>query len=201
MNNYKKPIVFFLFSLFSFGLFAQTITISGKVTTANDKPITNVVLDLKAGTTTLSTTVDATGNYEFLNVPTDAEISIIPSKEDPHLNGVSTLDFVLAARHILGIGLLDSPDKYIAMDINRSGSITAFDLVMVRRSIIGLDTEFSNNDAWRFVESTQLPDLVVEENDFFENFSNIVNVTGASNVISFNFIGIKIGDANYSANP
>ena len=52
-------------------------------------------------------------------------------------------DLVLISKHILGNeAQFDSPYKYIAADINKSGSITAFDMVQLRQLILNITTEY-----------------------------------------------------------
>lgn len=46
---------------------------------------------------------------------------------------------------------LNSPYKMIAADANNSRSITTFDIVTLRKLILGIDTVFTNTDSWRFV--------------------------------------------------
>ena len=65
---------------------------------------------------------------------------------------MSTLDLVDIQRHLLGLDPLDSPYKMIAADANNSESLTAIDLVEIRKLILGLYLEFPNNASWRFVD-------------------------------------------------
>lgn len=64
-------------------------------------------------------------------------------------NGVSILDMCKMSRHILGIEPLPSPYSMIAADINKSGSITTFDLVESRKLLLNIYNQFPNNNAWR----------------------------------------------------
>lgn len=68
-----------------------------------------------------------------------------------HLNGVSVVDLCKTSRHILGIEPLPSPYSMIAADVNKSGSITTFDLVESNKLITGVYTSYPNNTAWRFI--------------------------------------------------
>jgi hypothetical protein len=65
---------------------------------------------------------------------------------------VSTLDLVLIQKHLLGRAKLNSPYKLIAADANRSGVITALDLLEIRKLILGITNKFQNNTSWRFVD-------------------------------------------------
>ena len=72
------------------------------------------------------------GTYRFdLNM--GADYIIKPYNNQNPLNGVSTFDLVLITKHILGVQPFDSPYQYIAGDANKSNSVTAFDIVVLRK--------------------------------------------------------------------
>ncbi|MEM9547415.1 MAG: dockerin type I domain-containing protein, partial [Bacteroidota bacterium] len=113
-----------------------------------------------------------------------------------HANGVSTLDLVLIQRHILKLKDLDSPYKVIAADINNSGKVTSADLLDMRKLILGIWTEFEDNNSWRFVDATQ--EFPVISNPFpFDEKINVLNFTDGAP--GNDFVGVKIGDVNNSA--
>lgn len=117
---------------------------------------------------------------------------------DSPLNGVSTYDLVLISQHILGIKPLDSPYKMIAADGNRSGSITTFDIVEIRKLILGIYTKLPGNTSWRFVPRNYVfPD---PQNPFGSVFpeSGIINPLGSPPVYENEFVAIKVGDVNSS---
>jgi len=202
MNYLKYIFALTLLTTVSIGLNAQT-SLSGNISTITDLPMAGVTLKLIAGASNLTTTTDEAGNYRFDDVPTLEDIQIVVTKEDNHVNGVSTIDLVIMSRHILGLTPFDTPDTYIAMDVNKSGAITAFDLVEIRRLILGLATGFNNNDAWRFVEKGRLANLFFNQANDPEYAGNINNLFSLENNGDriLNFIGIKIGDANRNAAP
>jgi hypothetical protein len=136
-----------------------------------------------------------TNNYSQCTCSGSA-LTLTPTKNDGILNGVSTFDLVLISRHILETELLDSPYKIIAADANRSGSVTTFDLVEIRKLILFIEESFSNNSSWRFVDAAYT----------FPNPANPFAATFPENISNFstpkldaNFIGIKVGDVNCSA--
>ncbi len=100
--------------------------------------------------------------------------------DDNPLNGVTTFDLVLISKHILGIDLFYSPYQSIAADVNSSGTITALDLATIRSLILHISDEFPNGKSWVY----DPPFIVIEQ---YEE--------------SYEFIGIKLGDVNGSANP
>jgi len=112
------------------------------------------------------------------------------------LNGVTTFDLVLISKHILGLDKLDSPYKHIAADVNRSGTITAFDLVQLRQLILNVKTEFTNNDSWRFVDANY---NFITDNPAAESFSEVASIGNLATDVEAHFIGVKIGDVNVTA--
>ncbi len=135
------------------------------------------------------------GNYEF-ELPMESNYTIAPEKNMEPLNGVSTFDLVLISKHILGLTKLDSPYKHIAADVNRSGTITAYDLVQLRQLILNVKTEFSNNDSWRFVDANY---NFTTDNPAAESFSEIASIGNLASDVEAHFIGVKIGDVNVTA--
>ena len=118
-------------------------------------------------------------------------------KEDIALNGVSTLDLVLMQKHILGITEFDSPYKVIASDIDNNASVSATDLVSLRKVILGVENEFPNGQkSWRFVKSQYSFNDIL--NPF--PFQEVIDVNSLqSNMDNADFMAIKIGDVNGSA--
>src|SRR5690606_32248274 len=120
---------------------------------------------------------------------------VLPSKNDDPLAGVSTRDLITIQRHLLGIESLTIPYQLIAADVNNSGGISAKDLLDLRKLILGLSTEFPNNESWRFVNSDYtFPDPQNPWN--FEEERAYVDLS--SDEMHADFIGVKIGDVNGS---
>jgi len=88
----------------------------------------------------------------------------------------------------------------IAADVNRSGSITTFDMVEIRKLILFINDKFPNNTSWRFVDK----DFVFPDpaNPFASPFPVVINLNNLTQDELFaDFIAIKIGDLNDSATP
>ena len=135
------------------------------------------------------------GEFAFDEVSYYNEYSLHPTRNNDANNGVSTLDLVLIQKHVLGLQALESPYKLIAADINNSDNITGIDLVELRKLILGIYTEFPNNDSWKFIPTYhEFPDpafpwgypITIEIDEVY------VDEVGAD------FIGVKIGDVNGS---
>ena len=132
------------------------------------------------------------GKFVFSGVQMNKSYEISPLRNDDADNGVSTLDLVFIQKHILGIDKLDSPYQLIAADINNSSSITALDIVELRKLILGLYNEFPNNTSWRFVDGAY---------EFAEptepwGFAESRDITMTNSQESADFVGVKIGDVN-----
>lgn len=144
---------------------------------------------------------DNAGAYQFSNaLPLGSNYVVKPIKDDNPINGVTTLDIALISKHILGTELLDSPYKIIAADANNTGTITTFDVVEIRKLILGMYDTYPENKSWRFVDAAYV--FPVPTNPFFEPFPESISVANLQgNQIGRNFLGIKIGDVNNTAEP
>ncbi|MEO1623829.1 MAG: HYR domain-containing protein [Bacteroidota bacterium] len=139
------------------------------------------------------------GQFSFANLPVPNDYLIRPEKNIDPLNGVSTYDLVLISKHILGIEPLDSPYKLIAADVNRSGDLTAFDLVELRKLILFIDEEFADNTSWRFLpQNYNFPDPL---RPFAAPFPEVYRADQLAADLEAHFVAIKTGDVNDSARP
>jgi uncharacterized repeat protein (TIGR01451 family) len=174
----------------------QTYTVSGTVTTETGVPAYGFLVQ-SGNPNVPDVTTDANGHYE-LEIPEGEDAIIAPFRNNDLLNGVSTLDKLLIERHILGIEQLDSPYKLIAADINHTGTITSSDVVTLYDAILNVINEFPDNTSWRFVTSaTTFPD---PENPFAEPFDEAIAINDiAADVTGANFIAVKVGDVNGTA--
>ncbi len=127
-------------------------------------------------------------------IPFGADYTFTPLKDNDPLNGVSTFDLILINKHILAIEPLNNPYKLIAADANNSRSITTFDIIELRKLILGIYTEFPHNTSWRFVpKNYAFPNPA---NPFQEVFPESISTAAA---LPAEFLGIKIGDVNGNA--
>lgn len=142
---------------------------------------------------------DVHGKYMFSNaLPIASNFNLTPLRDDNPLNGVTTLDIALITKHILGLQPLGSPYKIIAADVNNSKSITTFDVVELRKLILGINENFGNNTSWRFVDKAYT--FPNPNNPFLSAFpesKTLANIQG--NQMEEDFVSIKIGDVNTSA--
>lgn len=124
-----------------------------------------------------------------------------PILDQDFLNGVTAYDLLLMHRHILGLEPLPMPYGIIAADANKSGSVTTFDAVEIRKLLLGLYPAFPNNTSWRFINQ----DFVFPNpNNPFQTSIAEVNcllnaVNGQDTTLVFK--GVKTGDVDCSALP
>ncbi len=180
---------------------APFANLSGVISNEDNEAVESVTVNLEGnvpgGFYQYQTADD--GAYAFTGLPLNSNYTIDPSLNENPLNGVSSFDLILIKKHLLNIQALDSPYKMIAADINNSGSISTFDLLQLRKLILYIDTEFQDNESWRFVEADFVfPDA---SNPFLATFPEVSNINGLLENEEHDFIAIKIGDVNGSAIP
>lgn len=173
--------------------------ITGTIENENQEPIEEVTVHLANINPSLpiyTNITGANGVYQFSLWPNQDIIT--PEKDDNYLNGVTTYDLVLIAKHILGTDLLDSPYKIIAADANHTESVTTLDLVKLRALILHIDDELDNNESWRFIPQNYV--FPNPSNPFDEEFPEVYQYE-IGNYEPGNFIATKIGDVNGTASP
>ena len=170
--------------------------ISGNIIHPTKGAIQKVNL-LVTGSTTSSSL--SNGNYTASCLPANASgaIKLAKNNDAAKSNGVSAIDAILIQNHILGKIKLNSPYKIIAADVNSNKSVSSIDVIFLKRLVLGLDTTFTGNKLWSFVDSAyHFPDTT---NPFpFKDSISFSNLT--SSKINQTFIGVKLGDVNYDWN-
>ncbi len=178
------------------GFFGRDADLWGDILTASNERVNGVSIALSTASNELIMDEVIDGAFSLTGVPTCEEITMTISKEDSYQNGVSTLDMILILKQIIGLTPFDSPYKYIAADVNKSGAVTTADIVAIRKVILGIEDTFPNNTSWRFIDA----------NYTFPNPNNpLTDDLPESTVVylsqdnSQNFVAIKVGDINQSA--
>lgn len=173
------------------------LLIAGNIQTEENEGVDLVEVTMNGGNWQDNMPTDNTGLFAFDGLPSSSDYTVTPLRDDNHLNGVSTFDLVKISKHILNIEALDSPYKMIAADANNSGSITTLDLVHIRKLILLIDTEFSNNTSWRFVDADYI--FPNPSNPWAEAFPEVINWNNLTvSDLESDFVGVKIGDVNGS---
>jgi hypothetical protein len=175
---------------------ASTAAIAGEVKTETDKTVEGVMMQL-GGNSIIQKYTPSTGYFNFLGLLPGTSYSVTPEMNVDPLNGVSTYDLVLISKHILNLQPFTSPYKWIAADINKNGSVTTFDMVELRKLILHINTNFTANTSWRFVDKSFAFPTV--GNPIAATFPEAKNFQTLAADEQADFIGVKIGDINGSA--
>ena len=175
---------------------ANRASVAGKVITENGEGVVDLMVEMTSEQPNYpaqNMTIQD-GSFAFGNNPLNNNYVISGEKNDDWLNGVTTLDLVLIQRHILGLTPFDSPYKMIAADASNDENISAIDLIVIRKLIIGVSETYPNNDSWRLVDA--------KDNLNISNpwpFNERIVVENLDNDMSNqDFIGVKVGDVNGS---
>jgi hypothetical protein len=187
----------------NFGICSATsATVAGGIFTEAGQGVEDVNLQLQsvapAGQAPFSliTASDPTGQFLLPNaLPLHSNAILTPLKDNDPLNGVSTFDLVLINKHILGLEPLSTPYKMIAADANNSRSITTFDILELRKLILGLYTNLPENTSWRFIDKSYVfPNPYNPFQELFPETKEIVDVQQSQ--LEEDFIAVKTGDVN-----
>ncbi len=167
------------------------VTVSGRVTTANGLPMANQTVFIG----TNSTTTSATGVFTFNNIPLSTPVNVQLSRTMNPSNGVDAVDILLMRRHILGITPITSKVRLFASDVDNTQELDAVDILHLRRLILGLRDNLPVA-SWRFI-----PAYLATNADFPFNVAipDVFEVTFTAATTNFDFIGVKIGDVDNSA--
>ncbi len=172
------------------------LDVQGSIFTENNEGVNDVKINISSNPNNNINT-DASGAY-LGGAMSGTSFVIRPEKLDSVKNGVNTFDMVLIRQHILGWQTLDSPYKLIAGDVNKSGDVSTFDLVKIRMLILNWEFEFEGNTSWQFVPADYVFPMPLNLLDFPDSI-NVHQIS--SNLTDADFIAIKSGDVNLSADP
>ena len=177
------------------GFSREWANLGGRVATENNEMLDQTGITLYSGNSTMDNDMTALGEYAFGEVPMYDDYQITAERNDFHLNGVTTLDLVMIQQHILGLNDLGSPYKIIAADANNSESVTAADIVEIRKLILGIHDEYPNSESWKFADRNYQFD---DPSSPWPYAENIQLFQVANDLLALDFIGVKVGDVNGS---
>jgi thiol-disulfide isomerase/thioredoxin len=174
----------------------------GQVNTTDNEGINNVTIDIQ-NLNNLQLVTDTTGSFDFSStIATDETYILTASKNnDSYTNGISTADLIKISQHILGVDTFTTPIQRIAADVDRNKKITTLDIIRLRKLILGIDTELANQQPWTFINANYQFNMPLNPfTEVYDGEATLVPID-PSESISLNFIGVKIGDVNDSADP
>ena len=138
------------------------------------------------------------GHYEIMQ-STGTPVVVQPKKNGDAKTGVNTLDLLHIKRHILGIGVFDSPYKFIASDINEDGLINIADLVEIQNLILGKTAEFKKVHSWKALDALYNFD---KPTDALQHLYPVSYEIGKfTSDMEINFTAVKMADVNLSYAP
>lgn len=172
-------------------------TVSGKMVTQAGQGVgsTEVVLDNGVAEMLKTTTTNTSGEFNF-TTPMHYNYTVEGRKTDDYLNGVSTLDLVMIQKHVLGLEELSNPYYIIAADANADQKVSAFDLVELRKLILGIYAKLPKSDSWKFINSNQ---AFADPKQPWPLNEKIAIGDMNKSMTNQNFVAVKIGDVNGSA--
>ena len=142
----------------------------------------------------------ANGAFSFDGLPLNENYRIIPERNTPHNQSLSTFDLVKLMQHLTGQQQITDPYTQIAADVNGDTRISIFDAIILQKLILNLETEVANSPAWRFVPMDF--NFLNAENVFDNGFPEFVDIRNLnSDYMDADFMGIKVGDLNMSYQP
>ncbi|MFN0173569.1 MAG: hypothetical protein ACKVU0_02885 [Saprospiraceae bacterium] len=117
----------------------------------------------------------------------------------PH-EGVTTYDLVLISKHILDIEPFTSVYQTVAADVNESNSVSTFDIVEIRKLILGIYDSFPDVPAWRLTRPVANPSQISNLTALKDTYQiTLTNLQDDLTFSGFHFVGIKYADVNGSA--
>jgi hypothetical protein len=165
-------------------------SIEGVIYTPLGKPVHGVRVYSGQGDTTYT---DSIGRYKFVDLIPNKDYAIRPELLTKWDNGMSSFDFVLISRHILNLEPLSTPEKIIAADANFSNTVTNFDIVQMRKVLIGTLPGVPDSKSWRFYPLNTV--FSTPDNPFLTPLPGEILIQGLdSDRTGVDFRGIKIGD-------
>ena len=171
------------------------VDIAGLITDVFGEPLENVEVALTSDNQNLGTNLSLTddqGQYAFESLLKGYDYQINPELDTDHLKDVNTLDLILIQRHILGLDQFNHAYQMIAADANRSGSVSALDIIELRKLILHINDELPNNTSYRFGRSDQELDM---NNPWAISESMLMRNASAS-YDNADFDAVKIGDVS-----
>lgn len=180
---------------------APLLALEGNIMTAEGMPVANVDVNINVfneENPLTNNTTNESGIFALADLPSCDHYEVVLEKNTNHANGISTFDLIMIRQHILLVNQFDDPYKVIAADANNDKNVSTFDLVELRKLILSIQDEFSSNKSWRFVGANT---IFADPNDPFSATLDYLEIDALSNESIADFVAIKIGDVNASADP
>ena len=139
---------------------------------------------------TLLQSYTTNGNGELSATwPTTEQVTVAARTSHDMLAGVTSFDLFLIGRHILGLRPLAAGPQQWSADANHSGSVSAYDITVLRRVMLELDAALPGGHSYRLValDAAGRP---------LANGSNPQLLAPSYEVHSPRWLAVKIGDVS-----
>ncbi len=168
--------------------------VSGTISYANStEPFEGMVMKANDGENIVEAPTNKSGQFAF-NLPSD-DYTLYGSNDQEYLNGVSTLDIVMIQKHILGNKKITNPYKLLAADVNQSGSLTAADMLVIRKVILGKSKSFKSASWVAVSEDYTFENPSKAEREFDKAVVRNISVSN-TDIRNLDFVVIKMGDVS-----
>jgi hypothetical protein len=162
---------------------SDMVDLHGVILDPAGQPVKNVKVHL-SGATEKDVITDANGKFQILHINRSGHYIITPEKTAYPANGLNVFDLLAIQKHLLSKELFTADWQLIAADATNNGEITVGDIVLVLKLILGKIQYYPSSPSWRFSPATiELSALPAGAQDGMQ------------------FLGIKIGDVNGTADP
>ncbi len=160
--------------------------LSGGIKTPEMKPIPEVEVRLNGPVSEIRRNITGTdGKFNLGNFPsTNEALTIIPSKDDHPLNGITAFDALTIFRIASRKSTLTTPYEKLAADINGDGVVTILDVLLIQSLLLQKVSSLPGS-SWIFINSEMEPVSRIRLNQEYRS--------------KLHFTGVKRGDVNYSA--
>lgn len=139
---------------------------------------------------TLESDINSAGKFSFENLDASKEYKIEIFYNEEHGAGINTLDLILIQQHILGLSKFTIHKDFHAADANNDKKVSVSDLVELRKIILGIKKEFSNNESYKFLNQSELE----SETSPWKVSTHYMLKPGNINMNNLSFVAVKIGD-------
>ncbi len=169
--------------------------IGGTVSSVNGTLVGGVEVTLEGAGPDLMDVTTPAGKYDFTDLMLGQQYTVTPFLDDysRHESGVTTADIVAITDAILAESVMNDPYEILAADVSNDRRVTVRDIIQIRRLILGLDSEYVNNTAYRFIKADYA--FPIPSNPWatvFPEFTTVGNL--GEPVAAADFLAVMIGD-------
>jgi hypothetical protein len=169
-------------------------SLSGLIMTQDAELMAGVEVSLTGDNAVNETvTTAADGQYRFTNLAIESDYTVNPDyRASFDFGAVTVTDIVSITNHILGTNVLTTGYDHVAADVNLDADVNIFDLVAMRRVILGLQDELNDAGAtWRFVEAG----YNLTPGNWMATFPEVYNVNNLQgNITEADFVVVELGN-------